>query len=144
MDVTRFPIVEHLLITVIPWVVGIVVGGGAGAILALLARLLYSALPVLRKPMMLLPWRTAVMGLLALAWIPFLSVRMGIGPEFGGVTIGLVLLLLTLTASATILVEHWHPSGLVVRLTAAARTLGISRVTLWKKMKEMDREGKKS
>jgi hypothetical protein len=129
MEGIRFPVGEHLLITVIPWIVGMIVGGGLGAIVALMAHLLFSAVPGLRRPSMLLPWRTLVMGLLVFVWTPFLVTHLGIGPEYGGVTVGLVLLLLTMMVSTTVLIEHWHPERLAVRLIARARTLaGASQV----------------
>lgn len=129
MEGIGFPIGEHLLITVVPWIVGMIIGGGLGTIVALMVHLLFSAVPGLRRPSMLLPWRTLVMGLLVFVWTPFLVARVGIGPEYGGVTVGLVLLLLTMMVSTTVLMEHWHPEKLAVRLVAGARTLaGASQV----------------
>ena len=121
MDISR--VVEHFLMSLIPWVVGMIVGGGLGVICALLVHFLFSTLPGLRWPSALFPWRTVVMGLLVVVWTPFIVARLGLGPTAGGVMVGLSVLLLGFSVIGGMLVEHWHPAPLAVRLIGGGRTL---------------------
>jgi osmoprotectant transport system permease protein len=125
-DVIGRRIVEHLLISLLPLLAGVAVGGGLGAVCALVVRALFSALPGLRKLSILLPWRTILMGLLLLIWTPFIAIRLGIGVATGAVTVGLVMFLLALVFTVAALTEHWHPSPLAIRLLAGARTLAAA------------------
>ena len=121
MDISR--VVEHFLMSLIPWVVGMIVGGGLGVICALLVHFLFSTLPGLRWPSALFPWRTVVMGFLVVVWTPFIVARLGLGPTAGGVMVGLSVLLLGFSVIGGMLVEHWHPAPLAVRLIGGGRTL---------------------
>lgn len=123
-------IIDHVLISVVSWLVGMIVGGGLGCLCALAAHGLFSVLPVLRKLAMLLPGRTLVVGLLLFVWSPIIPVRIGIGPEAGMIMAGLLMFLLALPFTIVVLLEYWHPSTLVVRLVAGARTLAIASVAV--------------
>jgi len=128
MDTSR--VVEHFLMSLIPWIVGVIVGGGLGVACALVVRLIFSTLPRLRWLSALIPWRTIVMGLLVVVWTPFIVARFGLGPTAGGAMVGLSMLLLGFSVIGGMLVEHWHPSPLAVRLIGAGRTLVTGAVVL--------------
>jgi hypothetical protein len=125
-DISAAGIVVHLLISWIPWLIGLAVGGGLGILCALGNRAILSTRPVLRRPLVLLPWRTLVMGLLMTTWSPFLVGLLGIGPITGGVMVGGSVCLLAMAFTASTLVENWHPSPLGVHLIAGARTLAVA------------------
>jgi hypothetical protein len=126
IDISMAAVVAHLLISLIPWLIGIAIGGGLGLVCGYGIRASFSAVPVLRRPFVLLPWRTLVMGLLMVVWSPFIVSLLGIGPVSGSIMTGSSIGLLAWALAATILVEHGLPSPLSVRLIAAARTLAIA------------------
>jgi len=119
---------EHLLISLVPWLAGVVAGGVLGYTCALVARRLFSTHPGLRRVSMLLPWRTAAMTLLLLS--PLVVVFVGLGIVAGAVMVGLFVFLLALPSTVTTLFEHWYPSPLVVRLIVRARTLAVASVVV--------------
>lgn len=128
MDKLEIPvtaIVEHLLISWIPWLIGVVVGGGVGLLCARGMRALFSAKPAWRYPSALLPWRTLVMMFLMAAWSPLIVILLGLGPVAGGVMVGSSVCILAMAFTATTLVENWYPSPFVVRLIGGARTLVV-------------------
>jgi ABC-type proline/glycine betaine transport system permease subunit len=125
-DISAAAVVVHLLISWIPWLIGITVGGGLGALCALGIRAVLSARPVFRRPLVLLPWRTLVMGCLMATWSPFLVGLLGIGPITGGVMVGGSVCLLAMAFTAATLVENRHPSPLGVHLIAGTRTLAVA------------------
>ena len=125
LNISIAAVTAQVLITWIPWLIGIVVGGGLGALCGLGLRALFSASPALRRPLVLLPWRTFVMGLLMLVWSPLVVTILGIGPTTGGVMVGASMCLLATAFTATMLVEHWRPSPLGARFISVARTLAI-------------------
>jgi len=126
LDISAAGIVVHLLISWIPWLIGIAVGGGLGALCALGNRAVLSARPALRPPSVLLPWRTLVMGCLIATWSPFLVTLLGLGPITGGIMVGASVCLLAMAFTASTLVENWYPSPLGAHLAAGARTLAVA------------------
>jgi osmoprotectant transport system permease protein len=128
MDVSM--VAEHVRISLVPWLIGVVLGGGLGTLGARLVHALLSSRPGLRKPSMLVPWRALLMSLLLLCLSPASVVIFGLGPGAGAVTVGLSTLLLAMPLTAAIVLEDRYPSPLAVRLVAGARTLGIAAVAL--------------
>jgi hypothetical protein len=126
MNVSTFS--EHLLISLVPWLVGAIVGGGLGYACALVARKLFSTFPGLRKASMLLPWRTAAVALPLLS--PLVAIPAGLGIVTGAVMVGLFVFLFALPFTVITLLEQWYPSPLVVRFIARARTLGTASVAV--------------
>jgi hypothetical protein len=126
VGISSAAIVEHLFLTLIPWLIGIVVGGGLGALCAFGIRASLSASPALFRPLVLLPWRTLVLGLLMAVWSPYIVALLGIGPLTGGAMVASSASLLATAFTATTLVENWHPSPLGARLIGGARTLAIA------------------
>jgi ABC-type proline/glycine betaine transport system permease subunit len=124
-DISATSVLEHLLISLIPWLIGIAVGGALGVLCALGMRALLAARPTLRRLWVLLPWRTLVMGLLVVVWSPFIVSLLGIGPFTGGVMVAGSVSLLSAAFAATTLHEYRYPSPLGSRLIAGARTLAV-------------------
>jgi len=122
---------DHLLISLVPWLAGIVVGGGLGYACALVARSLFSALPRLRRVSMLLPWRTVAVTLALVALVsPIIVIRVGLGRVAGTISVGIFVFVFALPFTVGTLLEHWYPSPLVVRLITGARTLATASVAV--------------
>jgi hypothetical protein len=119
-------IAAHLLMGTIPWLIGMAVGGGLGVLCAMGIRGAFATWPALRRPSVLLPWRTLLMGLLLLAWSPFVFALLGLGTAGGGVMVGASVLLLALAFTVGMLVEYWYPSPLRVQFVACARALAVA------------------
>lgn len=125
LSISNAAVVTQVLLAWIPWLIGIVVGGGLGALCGLGLRAFFSASPALRRPLVLLPWRTFLMGLLMVVWSPFVVSLLGIGPITGGMMIVGSVGLLATAFTASTLVENWHPSLLQARLIGGARTMAV-------------------
>ncbi len=126
MNVSTFG--EHLLISLVPWLAGAIVGGGLGYACALVAHRLFSTFPGLRKASMLLPWRTVSVTLPLLS--PLVVIPVGLGIVAGAVMVGLFVFLFALPFTMAILLEQWYPSPLAVRLIAGAKTLATASVAV--------------
>lgn len=119
---------EHLLISLVPWLAGVVVGGGLGYACALVARSLFSTRPGLRRASMLLPWRTVVVTLALAALSPLVPILVGLGTLGAATMVALFVLVLALPFTVVTLLEHWYPSPLAVRLIAGSRILATASV----------------
>lgn len=126
LNIPMAAILAHVLMSCIPWVLGIAIGGGLGALCPLGMRAILSARPAWRRTLVLLPWRTCVMGLLMAACSPLIVTLLGIRPFTGGIMVGVAVGLLAMAFTATILAENWHPSPLVAQLVGGARTLAVA------------------
>ncbi|MGD9049390.1 MAG: hypothetical protein PVF77_15135 [Anaerolineae bacterium] len=126
LNVSAVAVVVHLLITCIPWLIGIAVGGGLGVLCGLGIRAVFTTSPALRRASVLLPWRTLVMGLLMGVWSPFIASLLGLGPITGGVMVAGSVCVLAMAFAATTLLEYWYPSPLASRLAAGTRTLAVA------------------
>jgi len=109
------------------WLASLVVGGGLGWLAALLLRLIFKAWPVGRNVLMLLPWRAVIFALLWMLWSPLFYYAFHIrdlpAATYDFFQIGASLVLLTFILTIAVLVRHWFPSTLGVRLVSEARTL---------------------
>jgi len=54
---------QHLLISLAPWLVAVIIAGALGTVWALAARSLFSRVPAQQRASILLPWRTVAVGL---------------------------------------------------------------------------------
>jgi len=122
---------EHLLISIVPWLIGVAVGGGLGYVCALAARRLFSTRPGLRRVAMLLPWRTVAVTWASVALLsPVIAILVGLGIVAGMTSVGLFVFVFILPFTVGCLLEHWHPSPLVVRLISGSRTLATASVAV--------------
>ncbi len=122
-------ILQHILVTVVIVLAGLLVGGGLGVLFAYLLKSLYKAAPGLRPPLMLLPWRTVLFAVVLFFVSPmaFFLIR-NFEPKgfLTGIYPGLVLILLTFFFALETALNHWLPINLGARLTALARTLAVA------------------
>lgn len=122
---------EHFLISIVPWLVGVAVGGGLGYVCALAARSLFSTRPGLHRVAMLLPWRTVAVTLSSVALLsPATTIIVGFGRVAGMVSVGFFVFVFALLFTVRSLLERWHSSSLAVRLIGGARTLATVSVAV--------------
>jgi ABC-type proline/glycine betaine transport system permease subunit len=117
---------EHLLISLVPWLAGVVVGGSLGYICARVIHRLFSTLPNLRRPSTLLPWRTVVMTLPLL--FPLIPILIGLGVGAGATVVGFFVFILAWPFITGTVLERWYPSRPDVRLVGGIRTLAVASV----------------
>jgi len=116
---------QHLLISLVSWLIGMAIGGSIGYTWAIAARRVFTTSPRLRKPLTLLPWRTVVLTLPFVS--PFIPMWTGLGTSAGILIGGLILSVLAAPLTATLLIERWLlPLPLPVCLLAWARTLAVA------------------
>jgi hypothetical protein len=118
---------EHALISMFGWFSGIIAGGGLGYLCALMVHSISTAFPKLRKPAVLLPWRTVIMALLLFISLPVIVImQFGLGAKSGTISVGMTVFLLALVYATSILLEHWHANRILSRLISGARTLATA------------------
>ena len=121
-------LVEHLIISLAPWFVAVLVGGGLGYVLAVGMRHLYVRFPGLGLASTLLPWRTLAMMLTFVALSPAVPVFIGLGPLAGAIMVVLFAFVWALPCTASAVLDHWYPSSLTGRLIGGFRTLATAAV----------------
>ncbi len=119
-------ILQFLQSTVFILVAGLLVGGGLGFFFGWLLKLLYNAKPGLRAPFMLFPWRTILLAALILTCTPVLFYLLGPDQAFSPVLPSVItFLLLVFCLVIDLLLSHWLPTGLGVKLSGLLRTLAV-------------------
>lgn len=124
---------NHILISLIGSMTGLVLGGGLGYLLAVGLRKLFSGKPQLQELSVFFPWRTLVMSLLVLLGFPVKAVvffGLGLGVRSGMVIVSLIIILLSFVVVTTRLLEHWLPNTIKNSLFAWGRTLTTSSVII--------------
>jgi hypothetical protein len=122
---------EHILISSIGSLFGIVVGGALGYVFAIVLRNLFTVKPRSRKRALLLPWRTVLMSLMFPLGFPItIIVQVGFGVLAGIISVGLIVFLLSLTICTSLLIEHWRPTTVANNIIAWMRTLATASVVI--------------
>lgn len=121
-------VAQHLLISLLRWLVGITLGGGLGYACALVSRALFSKRPALRRPLMVVPWRTIAVTLPLLS--AFVPAVLGLGMVTGMAIVGLFVFSFSFPFTVATLLDHWNPSMLLSHLIGGARTLGTASVVV--------------
>lgn len=121
MEISIFA--DHLLITLVTWVAGLILGSGLGYLMAKSIHPLLVARPDRRRILALLPWRTLLFILILFLWSPFLAIRLGLGTSTGIMIVGLTLILVAWFMTMNTFLDHWFPPALRLRLLASTRTL---------------------
>jgi len=115
---------QHLLISLVSWLTGMILGGSIGYAWAIAARRILTTSLGLRKPLTLLPWRTLAVALPLGS--PFIPMWTGLGTSAGILIGGLILSVLAAPLTAILLIERWYPQPLLVCMIAWARTLAVA------------------
>jgi len=123
MGIETSNVIEHLLMSVVPWFLGGLLGVGVGLLCAFLLHLFFGACPRVRFLLPLFPWRAFVMGLLTVLWVSFPLYLWGKGIVSGGMVVGASVFLLGFSGTCSLMIEHWHPTPLASRYLGSVRTL---------------------
>ncbi len=123
-------IAQHLLLSLVPWLVGSTLGCVIGYGIVLLIRTIFIGFPRHRGRMVFTPWRTIIMISLLLVYSPLIVVWVGLGSTATLQMVGFFVFLLALPIAAGILFEKWYPTSVVVRMAAVARILSTSSIVI--------------
>jgi hypothetical protein len=115
---------DHLLISLLGWILGITIGGSLGYGGALITRHILTASRKPWKPIILLPWRTIVMALPLLS--PFVPVWIGLGTIAGIFMDGLFVFVLAFLFTITTVLNYWFSPSLNTRILAGTRSLAVA------------------
>lgn len=115
---------QHMLISLVSWLLGMIIGGSLGYLGAIAARSIFRNAPELRRPLTLLPWRTIVVALPLAS--PFIPQWAGLGTTAGILISGLILSVLAMLITTTLFVGHWPPQPFLIQLASGARTLAAA------------------
>jgi ABC-type nitrate/sulfonate/bicarbonate transport system permease component len=121
-------IYQHILTTVMVFLIGFLIGGGLGILLAWLFRLLYKAVPSLRPPLMVFPWRTVLFALVLFfgsAMPSIVAASQRLKPN-AAVYPAMAFLLLVIFFVAEAGLNQWLPTGPAVRWLGVARTFAVT------------------
>jgi hypothetical protein len=124
-------VLEHLEISLIPWIAALIIGGGLGYLIAILIRRAVQRFPRIRTFLILFPWRSVI------AWIalvaissPVLLIKYGLGPRSQIATNVTVLFLIVFPWSIQTFLGSWFPSAGGEKAFSIARTLGVLSLTI--------------
>lgn len=122
----------HLLVSLIPWGIATVVGGGLGYVLAVLLRRWFQNHPHGINYLVLLPWRSIVIWVAhVLIYSPsFLIWQFGLGPFSTGLTVGIVLSLLIIPTSVRVFMRSIFPPNLKEDAISIVRLAAILSIVL--------------
>lgn len=119
-------VVEHLLLSVLAWLAGLAAGSVLGYAYARLAGRLWAAQPRLRRPVVVLPWRTVVVMAAAITLVyPYTAEAIGLGRAAGLLSVAMTVFVLALPFVAGLLLEPDPPAPPSARFIAGARTLAL-------------------
>ncbi len=114
---------NHLLITVVAWISGGIIGAGGGYLMATMVYSRISEKPEARQILALLPWRTLIFVLLLAVWTPWLVMWLGLGTLTGIVTVGVTIGLVAWPIAMNTCLNEWFAPSPRIHLMATARTL---------------------
>lgn len=115
---------QHLFISLVSWLTGMIIGGSLGYLGALAARSIFHNSPELRRPLTLLPWRSIVVALSLIS--PVIPLWTGLGTTAGILISGLILSVLAMLFTTTLFVARWSNQPFLIQLVSGARTLATA------------------
>lgn len=122
-------ILEHLTISLLPWLPGVFIGGALGYLLARSVRNILNQSPDLKNLSLLLPWRTAAILLATMAVLtPYAILIFGPGQTAGFASVFTLVFGLAIAFTASAYLDHWYPAPISARIVGIGRTLGVVSV----------------
>lgn len=122
-------LVDHLIISLLPWLPGIILGGALGYLLARSVRNILNQSPNLKNLSLLLPWRTAAILLATMAvFTPYAILIFGPGRTAGFASVFTLVFVLAIAFTASAYLDHWYPAPISARIVGVGRTLGVVSV----------------
>lgn len=117
---------EHLWLTIIPWLIGMVFGGGLGIFIARSLRPYWETQSTFRSVLLIAPWRTlAVFLLLLTVRSPFMFRYFGLGQATAVAWLSIFSFLLALGMAISLLVTPPETKTPIMRGISFARTLAV-------------------
>lgn len=125
-NLTGLNILEYVGVSLIPWVIALIIGGGLGYLFAILFRGWFKRHPRVINLIMLLPWRSITIFIcLVIAHSPFLVWNFGIGSLTAGIGIGMALFVLFVPWVTHTYLNSWYPANMRVKFISLVRTFTI-------------------
>lgn len=118
----------QLLLSLIPWLVGLVVGGAFGYFFARWLRPLIMKRSGLRRGLMWIPWRGVIVVLPYLAF--FAPVYFGLGLTSGSFIVAIYVFIFSIPFTAVTFLNHWYPLPLNVRVISLARIIAVGAISI--------------
>lgn len=130
-DLTLSRILAHLGLSLVPWLIVMLAGGGIGYLLAILFRRWFQGHPRAFDLMVFLPWRSIAV-LIALVAIntPFTIWNFGLDPLSTSVTIGVALSVLFVPWITSIFLYSEYPISTRRKVLSLVRTFTILSIVL--------------
>lgn len=117
---------DHLWISLLLLLIGSVLGGGLGYLLAFLLQRTFVNHPKMQRAAVLVPWRTGLAaGLLALLVSPVVVINIGLGNTAGILILGIVGTTLAIPYTCSVFLGQRQSSSIYVELTAGTRSLAV-------------------
>jgi ABC-type nitrate/sulfonate/bicarbonate transport system permease component len=131
-------IINHILRSILPALIGIFFGGGLGLLLGLILSKILGLAPWLQGIVRLAPWRSVAFtlcliliyrGILMNLGLRF-GIRFGIGPDFDMLILGIIVFILSFIFLPSTFLGHYFGNALLERLFRVFRTLIVGSVFL--------------
>jgi len=124
-------ILYHLVISLLPWIIAMIAGGGLGYIIALLIKRLTDNHPGSQPLLILFPWR-AILAWVALVAIssPILVFQFGLGLNYQIATNSIVLSMMFIPWAAHYFLHVQIPSTRSESVLSIARTMAVLSIVI--------------
>jgi len=130
-DLTLSMILQHLEVSLIPWLIVMVVGGGLGYFFAILFRKWFQDHQRVLNLLVLLPWRSVAIWIaLVVIYSPLMVWQFGLGTIAGSVAVGVALSSLMIPWITTTLVRSWVPLSTIGKILSIVRLSAILSIAL--------------
>ena len=130
-DLTLSMILQHLEVSLIPWLIVMVVAGGLGYVFAILLRKWFQGHQRVLNLLVLLPWRSVAIWIaLVVIYSPLMVWQFGLGTIAGSVAVGVALSSLIIPWITTTLVRSWVPLSTIGKILSIVRLSAILSIAL--------------
>lgn len=120
-------LLQHLWLTLAPWLIGMVLGGGLGHLISLFLRRFFGTSLSLRTWFTIIPWRTGVAFILLTAiYSPYLIRYFGLGFTTALLKLGIVSFILSFTLTIYSFLILQETPTIFLRLVSISRTMAVA------------------
>jgi len=124
-------LISQITTSLMGWIIGSTLGGFAGYGAAMICMSLLTRSEGSPRYLILIPWRTPVLALTALFWVPYwITGQFGLGFKSGVISVALQIFILTSLFFSSTFLNHWRHTSLKARLAGYSRTLAVFSVVL--------------
>jgi hypothetical protein len=130
-DLTGSRILVHLGISLVPWLIVMLAGGGLGYLVATLLRRWFQGHPRALDRMVLLPWRSiAILIALVMVNTPLMMWYFGLGTLSASIATGVALSVLFVPWMTSAFLHLWYPASPFRKIGSIVRTSAILAIVL--------------